>query len=115
MQLFIRKLVLWPRDARFDRREITFETGKIIDQPSQVYFPSGIPSDAEDESDDVVSTRKIFEALEMGLRNSECRLQIIVTEHADERTIRGISTLHKVEDWHGAGKDWLIPHEWIES
>lgn len=85
----------------------------IVDQPSQVYFPSGIPSNATDESHDVIATRKIFELLSQGLRESDYRLQIIVTEHADERTLGGVDSLHKVADWHGRDRDWLIPHEWI--
>jgi energy-coupling factor transporter ATP-binding protein EcfA2 len=60
----------------------------LVDQPSQVYFPSGIPADEDDESDDVRATRRIFETLETGLRDTSYELQIIVTEHADERTIR---------------------------
>jgi energy-coupling factor transporter ATP-binding protein EcfA2 len=87
----------------------------IIDQPSQVYFPSGIPDDSDDESNDVIATRKIFETLEKGLRESNYRLQIIVVEHADERTLGGISLLHKVEDWHDGDRDWLIPDDWMKG
>ena len=71
--------------------------------------------DATDESSDVIATRKIFELLEMGLRDSDYRLQIIVTEHADERTLSGIHALHMASDWHGKDKDWLIPRSWIND
>lgn len=84
----------------------------IIDQPSQVYFPGDIPEDAG-ESHDVLATRRIFEALALGLSRSGGRLQIIVAEHADEKTLGGVGPYHVVANWHGENDDYLIPRSWL--
>lgn len=92
----------------------------VIDQPSQVYFPGGWPDDPSAvagvrASHDVAATRRIFEALGDGLRRTKCRLQIIVTEHADARTLGEMPWVHQVADWHGDDGDYLVPKAWIDG
>ncbi len=93
----------------------------VIDQPSQVYYPSGLPDRDELDGEvildsyEVRETRKIFTALEEGLRRTSYRVQVIVTEHADERILSGFPTLHVVADWHSDQVDWLIPKLWVEA
>lgn len=99
----------------FLRREISHvPTFLFVDQPSQVYFPSGVGQNEDAQSPDVIATRRIFEALEAGLIQSDYELQIVVVEHADERTITGVKTLHKVADWHKE-PNGLIPQAWIDA
>lgn len=91
----------------------------VIDQPSQVYFPTGqLDRQAEGtprRSHDIEATRRIFETLEEGLRRLDFQVQIIVTEHVDDRTLDGMTSLHVVADWHGDDVDWLIPRAWLAA
>ena len=93
----------------------------IIDQPSQVYFPAGWPEHLDALADgplqlhDVAATRRIFEALAEGLRRMGSRLQIIVTEHADMRTLGVMPAVHTVVDWHRDDVDYLIPRAWLRA
>jgi hypothetical protein len=91
----------------------------VIDQPSQVYFPAGYQPTLGDSSDDkepadIIATRRIFEALSEGLRRLDHRVQVIVTEHADNQTIGVLPSLHVVADWHRGARDYLIPRAWLE-
>lgn len=94
----------------------------VIDQPSQVYFPSshggenGLDDDMQElkrtRSTDVKATRRIFSVLAEGLRRSKSHLQIIVLEHAGKEIWGDIPLTHSVEGWHVKG-DGLIPKNWI--
>jgi hypothetical protein len=104
----------------------------VIDQPSQVYFPSDtfeqivtgedVPGAAEGslEADrrrkrrlsDLESTQKIFSSLARAHKSFESRLQIIVLDHADRHAWGEIEGIVEVENWRGAA-DFLIPAEWI--
>ncbi|AMS43274.1 DUF3732 domain-containing protein [Aminobacter aminovorans] len=104
----------------------------VIDQPSQVYFPSDtfeqivtgehVPGDAKGspEADrrrkrrlsDLESTQKIFSSLARAHKSFESRLQIIVLDHADRHAWGEIEGIKEVENWRGAA-DFLIPAEWI--
>lgn len=104
----------------------------VIDQPSQVYFPSDtfeqivtgedIPGGAEGspEADrrrkrrlsDLESTQKIFSSLARAHKSFGSRLQIIVLDHADRHAWGEIDGIVEVENWRGAA-DFLIPAEWI--
>jgi hypothetical protein len=90
----------------------------IIDQPSQVYFPSDTfkervePAELQSRAGDLAKTRRIFELLDRVMRRPNIDLQIVVLEHADERTWEGLNTIKKIRDWRSSG-DRLIPTEWL--
>ncbi|QPK65276.1 DUF3732 domain-containing protein [Methylomonas sp. LL1] len=96
----------------------------VIDQPSQVYFPSAasganqLDADAEglkklrvERDVDVRATKRIFEMLEAGLRAASYRYQIIVLEHADNSIWGEIPNTVEVENWKADGQG-LIPSSW---
>lgn len=96
----------------------------VIDQPSQVYFPSAatganqLDTDAKqlDElrrtrDQDFVATRRIFEVLEMGLRATGYNCQIIVLDHADDTIWGELPDTVKAANWK-APNAGLIPHWW---
>ncbi len=92
----------------------------VIDQPSQVYFPERWPGDPdpknpnkpteEPNSDDIMRVNKIFRTLSEGLSRTKNKLQLLVIEHADDITWRGIEDINLVDRWRD-GKA-LIPQEW---
>lgn len=92
----------------------------VIDQPSQVYFPERWPHDLdpknpnnqpyEPNSGDIECVHKIFRTLSEGLVRMDNKLQLLVIEHADEMTWRGIENINLVERWRN-GKA-LIPLDW---
>lgn len=104
----------------------------VIDQPSQVYFPSDtfeqivtgddVSGVAEGslEADrrrkrrlsDLESTQKIFSSLARAHKSFGSSLQIIVLDHADRHAWGEIEGIKEVENWRGAA-DFLIPAEWI--
>jgi len=89
----------------------------IIDQPSQVYFPSDtfkerIEDQTAARQDDLARTRKIFELFDRVSRRRTVDLQIVVLEHADDRTWSGLDKIHKLRDWRSSGER-LIPREWL--
>ncbi len=106
----------------------------VIDQPSQVYFPSDtfeqivtgedVPGAAEGsrEADrrrkrrlsDLESTQKIFSSLARAHKSFDSRLQIIVLDHADRHAWGEIEGIKEVENWRGAA-DFLIPADWIPN
>lgn len=80
----------------------------MIDQPSQAYFPEGVP---DDESTDVKGVKRIFAALEEFFVITEGRVQIIVTEHAGSNTWENCTHVKAVGTWrHGEA---LIPEDWM--
>lgn len=91
----------------------------IFDQPSQVYFPEtwpGVPDpknrppkDISAYSDDILRVHKIFEACQEAIRSTKNRLQVIVIDHADEITWKGIPDIHVAQRWRGTA---LIPLNW---
>lgn len=94
----------------------------VIDQPTQVYFPARndtydrlvsdqATSGAPTTSGDIPKARRIFETLSAGLKRMQGRLQIIVTEHADELTWGGVENVVEVENWRG--DQYLIPQDWL--
>lgn len=100
----------------------------VIDQPSQVYFPSDtfeaiIQEDAGSEVqrdsrqsqrhlDDLESTRQIFRALARAHKSFGGRLQIIVLDHADRHAWGDIAEVEETENWRGEA-DFLIPAAWL--
>lgn len=97
----------------------------MIDQPSQVYFPDKWPGDpdprrgnvvtpAELRSDDIARVHQIFVTLAEAVRRTKGRLQIIVIDHADERTWSGVQEVHLVQRWRGDGAEAaLVPRGWL--
>lgn len=99
----------------------------VIDQPSQVYFPTTVSGHNELDSisneidiegsnrnHDIKATKRIFEILEMGLSRSNIGYQIIVLEHADQSIWGGLKNIVEVRNWKQIG-DGLIPRHWIRS
>jgi hypothetical protein len=91
----------------------------VVDQPSQVYFPSDKYEAQKDASskpetfdDDMKNTRRIFEVLDHGLKRTANSLQIIITEHADQDAWDGIESISVSANWHGVDIDYLIPASW---
>ena len=103
----------------------------VVDQPSQVYFPSDtfeavvqgeISSDKEKTKgrprrhlDDLESTRQIFKTLARAHRSFKGRLQIIVLDHADHHAWGDIPEVKEVENWRGDETDFLIPSAWLPN
>lgn len=88
----------------------------IIDQPSQVYFPESFPSEmtnTREVSDDIVRTRWIFKALSDLLKRTNNKVQIIVSEHAEDITWEGLDNIHVVERWRYDNA--LIPDAWLDD
>jgi hypothetical protein len=82
----------------------------LIDQPSQVYFPEGVP---DDESTDIEGVRHVFRALEEFHKVTDGAVQVIVAEHAGPNTWEGCQNVEVTETWrHGHA---LVPSEWIQE
>ncbi|MFZ6677264.1 DUF3732 domain-containing protein [Undibacterium sp. Tian12W] len=99
----------------------------VIDQPSQVYFPSAASGANELDSDplalaqlridrnfDINATKRIFEMLELGLQRASYNYQIIVLEHADESIWGECLSAIEVANWK-AEDQGLIPKNWIRA
>ncbi|AXW86855.1 hypothetical protein AU509_09565 [Lonsdalea britannica] len=96
----------------------------VIDQPSQVYFPSADSGenilDQADKNgdlqitrhDDITATRQIFEILSSAIEENSYNFQIIVLEHADKSIWGKVSNIHESACWKNKG-DGLIPKEWF--
>ena len=101
----------------------------VIDQPSQVYFPEGFPPDNNNEDlgpgshkyKDFNDTKKIFETCSEFIQKVNSKVQIIILEHAPQKTWNDIENINLVEQWRGEkeieGSSYgaLIPHEWEEN
>jgi hypothetical protein len=101
----------------------------VIDQPSQVYFPSDTFEEIVEEGDvkgrpdggrarrhldDLESTRQIFRALARAHKSFNNRLQIIILDHADRHAWGDIPEVEAVANWRGE-EDFLIPAAWISK
>ncbi|ODS56057.1 MAG: hypothetical protein ABS36_06390 [Acidobacteria bacterium SCN 69-37] len=100
----------------------------VIDQPSQVFFPSdtydqllGRGAEASRSTDaaaspkldrDLQRTRQIFETLARGFRRLGGHLQIVVLEHADQAAWGHLEEFELVADWHKSD-DALLPPPWF--
>lgn len=96
----------------------------VIDQPSQVYFPSAATGANQLDTDsqrlgelrrtrdqDFVATKRIFEVLEMGLRATSYKCQIIVLDHADDTIWGELPDTVQAANWK-APDTGLIPSWW---
>lgn len=102
----------------------------VIDQPSQVYFPSDDSYEATVQSDetsglpltkrrrrhldDLESTKRIFSSLARAHQSFQGRLQIIVLDHADAHAWGGVDGVKGVANWRNE-EDFLIPAHWIHT
>jgi hypothetical protein len=85
----------------------------ILDQPSQVYFPSDYDgSSLEPVGEDRVSLRRAYQAIADTVQHLAGDFQVIIMEHADLDDELFRSAV--VERWRG-GHGALIPREWIEG
>jgi predicted nucleic acid-binding Zn-ribbon protein len=91
----------------------------VFDQPSQVYFPEGIPAVAIEKGaaqvvkktiEDIERVKRIFQTLSNSIERTKARLQIIVIDHADANTWEGVDHIHCVERWREGRA--LIPTDW---
>jgi len=93
----------------------------MVDQPSQVYFPEGWPGDPgapqaadavsqAEHSDDIQGVHKFFETVSAAVKRMSGRLQIIVIDHADQITWKGLQGINRVGRWRDG--DALIPKDW---
>lgn len=94
----------------------------VIDQPSQVYFPSSHSGSNDLDGNfadinkkrpaDIIATQRIFQTLSEGLQRSNFNFQIIVLEHAGEEIWKSVKHTHSVAAWYKKG-DGLIPESWL--
>ena len=92
----------------------------VIDQPSQVYFPSdtyqsimeveSVPPTVDSPREDFARTVTIFSTLDHAARLFGSALQIIVLEHADEKAWGRFPSHVQAGNWRDS--DWLIPKAW---
>jgi hypothetical protein len=90
----------------------------VLDQPSQVYFPTKLSAwpteidiDPQLADDDAQRVRAIFQLLAKVCDGTENKLQIIVLDHAGESVWGEIPSVHLVEEWRDGRK--LIPANWL--
>jgi hypothetical protein len=91
----------------------------VLDQPSQVYFPSqayqalrGEVNETEMLSTDIQAVQRIFDLLFRVVRELAPRFQVIVLEHANLKDPRYQAALVE-EPWVNGRA--LIPAEWLQS
>ncbi|MEK0000146.1 DUF3732 domain-containing protein [Escherichia albertii] len=96
----------------------------VIDQPSQVYFPSTASGEnildqanknenlQKTRKDDISATRRIFEILSSAIKENNLNFQIIVLEHADSSIWGQVDNTYESACWKDEG-DGLIPQKWI--
>jgi hypothetical protein len=96
----------------------------VLDQPSQAFFPGGYPTvrsrgknlpkdNPSFTSEDIERVRRVFSALSEAVVRTQRRLQIIVLEHADEETWRGLAHINLIERWRD--DKYLVPLEWLRA
>jgi hypothetical protein len=91
----------------------------ILDQPSQVYFPSpqaytelkGEVNETEELSTDIQAVQRVFDLLFRVVDELSPNLQVIVLEHANLKDLRYQAAL--VENPWSKGGLALIPTEWL--
>jgi hypothetical protein len=112
----------------------------VYDQPSQVYFPKGLPTqfqkpeavasvdgdDAEASADqdtsraeptvpvrdeDIAAVHDVFRAIQDAIQRAEGQWQAIVLDHASSDVWGDIEGIHVVEEWRAGNK--LVPQAWL--
>jgi hypothetical protein len=92
----------------------------VLDQPTQVYFPSvenydalsGAVDETEHADADLEAVRRMFELLYSVCDELEGKFQIIVLEHANLPDQRFQDSLVEKEPWSGIGDHALVPESW---
>ncbi|MGW5098866.1 DUF3732 domain-containing protein [Streptomyces nodosus] len=85
----------------------------VLDQPSQVYFPSDYEGpQVEPVGEDRTSLLRVYQAIAETVRRLDGEFQVIVMEHADLED--DIFRTAVVERWRG-GAAALVPPTWIEE
>lgn len=87
----------------------------ILDQPSQVYFPSAIfNKDTQtyvfEEGGDIKNVREMFELMNRAINDNNHELQILVMDHAGANAWQGFENSYEVEYW--TSENALIPNDW---
>ncbi|KKI47662.1 hypothetical protein XK97_08670 [Obesumbacterium proteus] len=107
-----------------DRAKLPPFSFLVIDQPSQVYFPSTesganiLDQSGKNEDlkitrrDDITATKRIFEILSSAVADNNYNFQVIVLEHADRSIWGEVENTHESACWKDEG-DGLIPKKWI--
>ena len=92
-------------DFFYDQMKSTTPSLLFLDQPSQVYFPAqkdkGEAFKPEEESlhetdDDLTAVNNVFSLLYEFCKDHHNEIQIIVTDHADELSIRGLDNFESI-------------------
>jgi Protein of unknown function (DUF3732) len=91
----------------------------ILDQPTQVYFPStlqykslsGTTLETIESDADLDAVKRMFDLLFAACAEAESNLQIIVLEHANLPEDR-YQTAMAEEPWNGKGIHALVPEDW---
>jgi hypothetical protein len=95
----------------------------VIDQPTQVYCPSPKSDKGTDEieeqwqlalKEETDGVRRIFEILSKAVIRCNGRLQILITEHAEQSMWSGLDQIALIEVWRGEN-DYLIPKDWLRE
>jgi hypothetical protein len=76
----------------------------MLDQPSQVYFPTklaGRKRDIDLDEDDRSRVRAIFAELARVVSSTKGQLQLIVVDHAGKDIWGDLPGVHPVDDWRG--------------
>lgn len=98
-------LFLALQDFFYEQRKSTVPSLLFLDQPSQVYFPAqkdkGEAFNPEEQSvhevdDDLKAVNGIFTLLYQFCKERFDAIQIIVTDHADDLTIEGLSNFQDI-------------------
>ncbi len=102
--------------SHFIENELPIFNFIVFDQPSQVYFPKEIKDrDVKLEDVDKQNVKIIFNTLNQAVIDNNDKLQVIVTDHADESIWGSIpeTQRHIVGDWSSG--EALIPTSWKEK
>ena len=81
----------------------------FIDQPSQVYFPEGFN---DDEDQDIMEVRRIYNFLHERVEELQSQMQIIVVDHA--KLNNDYFREDTIEEWRD-GTHFLVPLEWYSK
>lgn len=92
----------------------------IIDQPSQAFFPENLSNlrgkkkdvKTHRTSDDMERLQRLFKALSEAIKRTDNGLQIILLEHAEPNTWKGVPNFSMPDgEWRENGA--LIPADWM--
>jgi len=93
----------------------------VLDQPSQVYFPTKVVDREGDQVDDdpqltrdedVEAVRKAFQVIGQVVNAAQGKLQVLILDHASKEVWGNVEGVVGVEDWRAGTK--LVPMEWLQ-